>query len=688
MGKFGWVRSAFVLAALVIAIGFQNCGGFKMASKQTALSSLGFRPAFGSSSGPKFGMFYLSLNCLAGPEYDISKYLHGEAPLGPVPAMHWWTEPAAGYYCIVRDRQVLRNHAVQLRDMGIDFIYFDNTNFSDATNEQGRYSTLAALQALMEEWSQIPGAPKVVVWQPMSPGATMPDAVDQILQRYPNMLFQYQGKPLMLVVETGQFPVDPGLWNRFADRYTLRKMWAVYGQGGGGTNWSFMEHCQAGFKESNGTGPCNQRVSMGPDGRPEQISVTTAYQSNWISNFAQSVPQFEGRTFLAQMKALDQYPDVPIVTITGWNEWVAQRFCRRGGAPVAECGPGSEDTIGGNPIFTDQYDKDYNRDIEPSKRYGDHMYQVVKAEVLTRKTRVIGWVDQAIATGGGTVTVQGWACISGGNRQIDVHVYLGAAAGNGGVMAAGAGANLPSEPGIADACGDALPHRFSAIIDAATAAGSIGKPIFVHGIGGVQNPTIGNSGSVAMPAPIAGGTAPAPTTPDPIVQTQSQPQPQETQPSQPQPPQPQPAQPQPVQPQPQPPQPQPEPIEPAGFFKADAGPAVFYSNGQNAFCLIPNWDTFLMMGGAPNGSNIRTGRTSLPTSMANHGVCYEPPQPAGFFKLNANSGGIYYSNGQNAFCGIPSWEKYLQMGGDPWQSNVAIRHDSLPSSMANHGTCQ
>ena len=679
MGQLGWVKASIALVALVTLTSYQNCSGFKMATKQSASSSLGFRPAFGSSSGTKFGMFYLALNCLANPaNFDISKYIHGEAGLGPVPEFHWWTEPAEGYYCIVRDRQVLRNHAIQLRDMGIDFIYFDNTNFSDANNEQAKVSTLGALKALMEEWSRIPGAPKVAVWQPLSPGATIPDAVDQILQQYPDMLFRYQGKPLMLVVETGQFPVDPGLWNRFADRYTLRKMWGVYGAGGGGSNWSFMEHCQAGFKESNGTGPCNQRVTVGPDGRPEQISVTTAYQSNWISNFAQSVPQFEGRTFLAQMKALDQHPDVPIVTITGWNEWVAMRFCRRGGAPVADCGPGTEATIGGNPIFTDQYDKDYNRDIEPSKRYGDRMYQVVKAEVLSRKTKVIGWVDQAVATNGGTVTINGWACIAGGNRQIDVHVYLGGAAGNGGTIAAGAAANLPSEPGIAEACGDALAHRFSAIVDAATAAGSIGKPIFVHGIGGVQNPTIGNSGSVDMPAPVSGGQAPAPATPDPVVQTQSQPQSPE-QPRTPQPSQPQPAQPQPPQPG--------EPLEPAGFFKADAGPGVYYSNGQNAFCLIANWDAFLMMGGASNGSNIRTGRTSLPTNMANHGVCYEPPQPAGFFKSGPHSG-IYYSNGVNAFCGIPTWDKFLAMGGDPWQGNVVQRHNSLPSGMANHGACQ
>lgn len=52
--------------------------------------------------------------------------------------------------------------------------------------------------------------------------------------------------------------------------------------------------------------------------------------------------------------------------------------------------------------------------------------------------------------------ITGWACSSGINDPIDVHVYLGGAAGaNGAVMVGGYRAGSVSEPGVATACGAA-----------------------------------------------------------------------------------------------------------------------------------------------------------------------------------------------------------------------------------------
>ena len=452
----------------------------------------------------KYGIFYLALGCLStSMNYDISKYLSGEQALGPVPEIHWWTEPAKGYYCITRDRQVARDHAVQLRDAGIDFVYFDATNFVDATNGQAIASSLDPLKVVLEEWSQIPGAPKVAVWVPFAAGATMPDALDAILSQYPSMNFQYGGKPLMFIATNPAFPVDSALKTRMGQKYTLRNLWAYRTDR---TSWSFMEKCLGDFKSTGGTGTCNQRVAYNPSlTAVEQISVSAAYQNTYMSNFDTAVPQFGGKTLIAQMKRADAYPNAPIVMITGWNELVAQRLCHINLLPTADCSaPGASDNIQGRPVFTDQYDKDYNRDIEPTKRYGDGMYRTLKNEVLKRKAKITGYLDGAVKNADGSVTVRGWACMTTVGESIDTHVYLGGTAGSTGATFAAAGpSSLPSEPAIASACQDVLnvPHRFSIVIPAATAAGKKGKYIYVHGIHkyGGANAAIPNSGKIRMP---------------------------------------------------------------------------------------------------------------------------------------------------------------------------------------------
>ena len=57
----------------------------------------------------------------------------------------------------------------------------------------------------------------------------------------------------------------------------------------------------------------------------------------------------------------------------------------------------------------------------------------------------------------------------------------------------------------------------------------------------------------------------------------------------------------------------------AGFFHLEG--AIFYSNGQDAYCLIPTWERFLQVGGAADLSNVDMTRPGLPVGMRNDGVC-------------------------------------------------------------------
>jgi hypothetical protein len=76
-------------------------------------------------------------------------------------------------------------------------------------------------------------------------------------------------------------------------------------------------------------------------------------------------------------RALEVDPE--FVFVTGWNEWVAQRFLKEEGKAPA-------DFIGGKPqpgdtYFVDAYSQEYSRDIEPMKGgHGDnYYYQLVDA---------------------------------------------------------------------------------------------------------------------------------------------------------------------------------------------------------------------------------------------------------------------------------------------------------------------
>jgi hypothetical protein len=339
------------------------------------------RPEAGGGVGTKYGIFYLVWHCLATDNiYDISK-----GQIGPTPTFHWWSQPAAGYYCLSRDRQVLRDHAVQLRDAGIDFIYLDFTNFNSAAQIAG----IEPLKALLEEWSKIPGAPRVVPWLPLTVGSPFPAAVDQILSSYPTMLFKYQGRPLMLAVAMADKPIDQAMYNTYASRYTMRKMGAQLFPGEDPTIWSFMQPCQAGFRESGGTIACNQRVAKDSSGNVEQVSVTAAYQETIMSDTTTAVPKFFGRTLKAQMKRIDDFDSPPIVTITGWNEWIVQRLCIKNGMPTGDCSGASETLPNGNYVFVDSFNDEYNRDLEPGGAHGDFYYRLMKSEVASRKARSI-----------------------------------------------------------------------------------------------------------------------------------------------------------------------------------------------------------------------------------------------------------------------------------------------------------
>ena len=149
----------------------------------------------------------------------------------------------------------------------------------------------------------------------------------------------------------------------------------------------------------------------------------------------------------------------------------------------------------------------------------DSMSRQTKMEVrrstFPHDTRIVGNIDGLVPDGGG-LAVRGWACTTGQNAPVSVHAY----AGGGwpvGTLIGDYGANLPSEAGVAAACGaQGSTYRFQFPLTDAVRDAHGGKMVYVHGISpaGKDNSLIAGSGVYAIPrllpnAAPTGLTAPA-----------------------------------------------------------------------------------------------------------------------------------------------------------------------------------
>jgi hypothetical protein len=460
---------------------------------------------------------FRALNSPTHPWYNPSgaEYM---LEAGRVGRVWYWTKPQEGYYCLSDEhgREVLRKHAIQLRDAGVDFVFIDATNWS-VKNDKSMVGVVYPLEALQEEWSKIPGAPKIAPFLTLSAvkseSTPLVDVIDErlSLEKYKDLLFRFKGKPLMLAVDNVWFPISKEKYDHFSEKYTIRKMWSMLDDSAPATQWSLKQPCRnPNFRASKGTAPCNQRISLGSDTQPEQISVTAAYQNRTglMSDTSTAVPRFGGKTFQAQMKQVDQYPDSPIVTIAWWNQWIAMRQCYKSidpnGKPIHLGVPGPGETcavsaINGNPIMPELWSYEFSNDFEPSTYYGDSQYQLLKAEIFKRR-QGIGMVAQASLGADGQGFVTGWACLPRNPNALRVRLTAGPNL----TFVGEQEANLPSGPIVQEVCENhsgTVAHHYKFVIPNSTYQSIHGQPVYVtlvHPFGGA-NTLLTNSGRIRLP---------------------------------------------------------------------------------------------------------------------------------------------------------------------------------------------
>lgn len=124
------------------------------------------------------------------------------------------------------------------------------------------------------------------------------------------------------------------------------------------------------------------------------------------------------------------------------------------------------------------------------------------SNVVVSASRIIGNFE-GVSSDSTYAYLGGWACSTGLNQSVDVHVYAGGGWPNGTAVRADV-ANKPSEPAVASVCqAGGTAYRFSIPIDNSLRAQFAGQPLYIHGISpvGQSNDLIGGSGNFTMPSP-------------------------------------------------------------------------------------------------------------------------------------------------------------------------------------------
>ena len=323
---------------------------------------------------------------------------------GPTGTYHYWGEPLYGYYDLEYDDYVLRKHAQQLTDAGVDFLILDATNYyydGRHNEESWNWGTLMNLCEVFTQVQNEGGKVPKITFQLTWSGTNSAGALTQFYREfyskglYQNLWFYYEGKPLILADRGGidllsDNTVSATEKEEMKNFFTFRKGQPEITAPTAANTWDWLSIYpqQPAFTESN-TKEC---VVVSPaQNWGETLDAMSAIDANgnfisrgrsWTSTeriFTDDPqdPAFrsaEGLNFQEQFdRALNIDPD--IIFLTEWNEWIMGRFNApwSGGSPyMNEMG-----------TYADNFNTEFSRDIEMTREggLGDNYYNQMVANI-------------------------------------------------------------------------------------------------------------------------------------------------------------------------------------------------------------------------------------------------------------------------------------------------------------------
>ncbi|MEA4935846.1 MAG: T9SS type A sorting domain-containing protein [Paludibacter sp.] len=330
----------------------------------------------GKRSNKRIGVFYYVWHGAHGEKVYNIKEIIDQFPSDPLSPnnpgwgspgeCHFWGEPETGYHR-AEDPWVIRRDLQMLSNAKVDFIYIDVTN---------GIAYLETIKKLCEISMQMRRegiyTPQIVFTTHSYSGRMMNEIYDEFYANslFKDLWFKWNGKPVMLGDEA-----DPELRSEVKNFFTIKFCWAWTKTKALPNHWQWLD----GYPQNYGWS-VNKNT-------PEQIPVSMAQHptSTRGTSFHGGVEPAVNPQYLTDytgqgLHAAEQWTralavDPPVIMVTQWNEWFAQRF-------IWDQGAG---TYGGRPIkngdsyFVDAFTEEFNRDMAPMKggHTDNYYYQLI-----------------------------------------------------------------------------------------------------------------------------------------------------------------------------------------------------------------------------------------------------------------------------------------------------------------------
>ncbi len=379
-----WITciAAFAQNSPQIAISNADC---------TATDALGRTlPSYAKVGPPKLnrwvGLFYWQWHGPDrwGKDYNMTEFLKTHPGFkdfeahpkgGPDYPTWYWAEPVFGYY-LSTDPWVIRKHLVMLADAWVDFLFLDYTNGSIYDAELKQFMDVAK-----DLKAKGVAVPRLVFFLNSEPEWKIEALYKTwyLPGQYDDMWFRWQGKPLLMSPQPSEAAKlkDASLLPAIRDYFTWRPTWAFQDAAKEPTKWRFIDDLKDGG---------HQRPALGSDGKPEQIVVNKStggpiwdnMQTGGVSTYPGHVPIYNDQwlsadnakgLFFQYMWNTALEAPAPILLVTGWNEWTASVWETPGVVMLGRT------TKVGQGHIVDEFNMDFNRDLEPMKGgYADDYY--------------------------------------------------------------------------------------------------------------------------------------------------------------------------------------------------------------------------------------------------------------------------------------------------------------------------
>lgn len=345
-------------------------------------------PVSGLNGKKSVGIYYMlweGQHGITAKPYDISKLLE-ENPAAlwdvrgnddsPLNALHWWGEPLYGYYNM-QDEWVVRRHMEMLTCAGIDYLGFDVTNIE--TYDEVWLVICTVLQEMAEDGIDIP---KIVFYTHTTDSGTSWNKVVHFYDvlyaqnRFRDVWYQPNGKPVIITVKAELERNRPDLMQFFDVRSS---QWPGAAPQDKGVPWMSFQRPQE-IVGSAASVSVAQQLQRFSEAYPHELNGGYRENASWGRGYTSengfdhsSEAVLRGDNFQEEWDFVIDNPKVDQVFVTSWNEWVAQKFVSSG-------------ANGSYVSFTDCFNMEYSRDVEPMKGgYGDNYLMQLTSNVRAFK---------------------------------------------------------------------------------------------------------------------------------------------------------------------------------------------------------------------------------------------------------------------------------------------------------------